>query len=230
MINLAGPVPSGAAEWGVDVSDYNALSPAEYRWIASHGASFAMIRAYDGGTGEDDRCDEHVQAFSALGVEPGLYMFLRPAKVTPLHLQLEGFVGMVRRHASSMPRMLIAIDIEDGRKRKPWTAEDKPLLCLRYMAWRLQKEFGTRPFLYYNLSFGKQWKLHTDGSLMRYPLWAARWPKRADRTDITLDQVTKEFGRRPAIWQVGGSGKSVPKPIPRELDKNVCPYVLERQR
>lgn len=229
-INLAGPVPRGAAEWGVDVSWANSLRLADWQWMADNGATFAMIKAYDGGSGEDDRLQEHITNCVRVGMEPGMYWFLRPAKTAPLRVQLNRFVNLVERHQHQMPRLLVAIDIEDGRDRPKWIASDRPLESLRVSAYGLKRALGTRPFLYYNLSFGKTWGLHTQANLMQYPLWAARWSKLPDRSDVTIESVTREFIRRPSILQYGGSGRNVPAPIPKNLDKNVCPLPLERNR
>lgn len=230
MRSLAGPVPTGWAEWGVDVSDANELTVANWDWIADNGASFAFIKSYDGARGNSTKTSVYVKECLARHIEPGMYWFLSPPKVAPIRMQCMRFVATLSRHESAMPRMLVGIDIENGKGRVPWTREDEPLRNLKQAAWLLKEELGTRPFLYHGKSFGDQWGIHRDPSLGKYPLWASRWPKRPDRTDITLEQVTREFGREPACWQYGGSGASVSSPIPKLLDKNVCPQPLKRER
>ena len=52
------------------------------------------------------------------------------------------------------------------------------------------------------------------------------------RKDNHYDALAKgKIAHHPKTGRmVGGSGRSVPKPIPRNLDKNVCPLILERNR
>lgn len=205
---IKGPVPTGWPGWFVDLSQHNTLRPRDWAYLEANGCKGVMLRACDGAT-PDSAFRDHAGWAMRHHVAVGAYLFLRPGAVRP---QIDALLAAVR--ALPIPIWHIAVDVEDGKGRPRWTADDLPGGRTRQAVWSIFRATGRRPWVYTYLSFWRQW-LAGERMLDPYPLWAARY----DRT-LTPEQLEQQFGRPIVAWQYGGGPVDGKEGSP-VIDKNV---------
>lgn len=217
MGTLTGPEPKGWAGWGIDLSSNNTLRPEDWRWLAEHHASFAILRASNGST-PDSRFRAHARSATGVGFTVGAYLRLLPERLAPVADQVAALV----QAGTAVHASMWAIDIEPGPTppgaTKPtwtWLRSDAVITTLRRALWLTYQRTSVRPMIYTYLDFWTHWKLSGSPALAPYPLWAARY----DRTK-TVEALTAEFARRPVIWQYGGGWVDGVATSPK-IDKNV---------
>ena len=208
---LTGPVPRGWPGWFVDLSEHNALKRNHWQYLEDNGCEAVMLRAANG-TEPDTAFHDHAGWAIRHHMRVGAYLFLRPATVAPIRAQVDTLLAAVR--SLPVPVWHIAVDVENGKGRPPWTAADLPGRCTRQAVWLLYTATRARPWVYTYRSFWQQW-LAGERMLDPYPLWAARYDK-----TYTPERLTAEFGRKPIAWQVGGGPVDGLKGSP-VIDKNV---------
>jgi lysozyme len=190
LFPLADPAPSSYPIHGVDVSYYQ----GEIDWptVRANGATFAYIKATEGGDVADQRFDRNWQGASDAGLKRGAYHFYYFCR--PVEEQIAWFEAHVPVDESALPP---ALDMEWNPLSKTCRIHpprEKILADMRIFLDELEHHYGKRPVIYSSIDFHRD---VLEGTFEDYPFWV--------RSVKTFP--AKRFGdRRWHFWQYKEKG------------------------
>lgn len=160
-------IPEGYEIRGIDVSHYQ----GHINWqrlsltdIKDTPISFAIIKATEGVTVDDDNFDDNFRDSRRYGLLRGAYHFFTPDE--PASAQAAHFISRVHLEKGDLPPVL---DIETVGDLSPQDIHDAVL------TWLLLTEdhYGAKPILYTNLNFKLRYLNSPDFD--QYPFWIAHY-------------------------------------------------------
>jgi GH25 family lysozyme M1 (1,4-beta-N-acetylmuramidase) len=170
---------------GVDVN--GAKGPIDWRRVRAAGFDFAILKATEGRTFDDERFSFNRRAAKAAGLVVGAYHFARPDNNTP-EAEAQHFLRIARPQRGEL---LPALDWETNPPTAAWASK-----FLRVV----ETAIGAAPMLYTFPDF-----LRRTGHLNdfhRFPLWYARF----GANDGQVHPATPPQGFRFAVHQFTSTG------------------------
>ena len=168
---------------GIDVSRYQ--GDIDWDKVISDSIHFVFIKATEGGDYIDPMYTKHRKALEYRPVKKGAYHFFIPR--TDPKRQVDNFYLNSRLSEGDLPPVL---DFEKTQGLSIELIQDR----LRSVLNGLQQKYDTKPIIYTNL---KLYYAHIAGRFDQYPVWIARYDKKAPN----LGQKSWTF------WQYGDRGQ-----------------------
>ena len=175
---------------GIDVSHYQA--DIDWESVAEQGIQFAFVKASEGMTLIDTLFCDNWAAMKAANIRRGAYHFFRPQ--TPVYEQAFNFQTAVQIEPGDLPPVL-DVEVLDG--------VSKVKLVSSVLTWLYLSEihYGVKPILYTNLKF---YNKYLAGHFDEYPLWIARYSRRAPRPACGRDWQFWQYGNRGNLEGIEG--------------------------
>jgi lysozyme len=179
---------------GVDVSSYQ----GDIDWPAVEGIDFAIIKATEGKTHQQDTYEAYYRGARARGLLVGAYHFARGGN-TP-HEEAENFISTLLGPLDLPPALDVEVPFElEGPEGLSWV-----------LAWleEVERRLGVQPMLYTSGRIVRE-KLDGGAGLEKYRIWYPRW---GDQMKNVLPWAEWD------IWQFSNQG-DIPG-IPARVDLN----------
>ncbi|HEY8822707.1 MAG TPA: GH25 family lysozyme [Dermatophilaceae bacterium] len=169
---------ASAAVIGPDVSSHNHDKGGTVNWVTAHGAggaSFAFVKATEGGTYRNPNFASDFASIRAAGMIRGAYHYARPSGTTKAALIADAtaeasFFVHIAGTLSAKGDLPPVLDIETAGTLNP------AQLSLWTHTWldRTQRLTGRTPMVYTYAYFWRQ-KMGNSAGFARYPLWLASY-------------------------------------------------------
>lgn len=155
---------------GVDISDYQAVTPAGY--------DFYIIKASEGNGFKAERLDQHYNQVAAWGKPYGFYHFARPDLGNTPQAEADWFLSLVGHHAG---KCIYALDLEGSALRYAGYAR-----WAREWLNHVYAKTGVKPLIYIQGNIANTVAAHVASG--DYGLWAASAPSYYGAWDFIVMQ------------------------------------------
>lgn len=176
---------------GIDVSRWQ--GDIDWNRVRRAGATFAFIKATEGGDHVDPRFLDNWNGARAAGVWRGAYHFVYWCR--PAHEQAEWFIQHIPNDPDALPPVL---DVEWNGHSKTCpkrVSRQEALDMMAVMIRALEQHTGKRPVIYTDIPFFRD--VLQEGGFEQYPLWIRS----------TAAEPHMRYDRRWYFWQYTTTGR-----------------------
>ncbi|RMO83803.1 Glucosyl hydrolase protein [Pseudomonas syringae pv. philadelphi] len=186
---------------GIDLSHFN--GDVDFRKVAAAGIEFAILKATEGATVQDNKYSTYRTDARSSGIITGAYHYFRALSSTP-EAQRDNIVKTLTAVGFDATTEYFAIDAElqGNDKATPDQLTDN-LNKLLVLLGDEEIFRGKKPFIYCDNDFWKDHVLGDKYSFGDYPLWIADWD--VDEPAIPSSWASK--GKSWSIWQRSDKGR-----------------------
>ncbi|MFC0283614.1 GH25 family lysozyme [Camelimonas abortus] len=176
---------------GIDVSRWQ--GDIDWRAVRRAGATFAFIKATEGGDHVDPKFLQNWYGARDAGVWRGAYHFVYWCR--PAEEQVQWFIQHIPQDPDALPPVL---DVEwNGHSRTcpRRVPREQALRMMEVMLHALEQHTGKRPIIYTDIPFYRD--VLQDGGFEQYPLWIRS----------TAAEPHMRYDRRWYFWQYTTTGR-----------------------
>ncbi len=191
---------------GIDVSHYQ--ERIDWPAVAAEDISFAFIKATEGVTVADSLFVSNWQLLEQTPIVRGAYHFFHPE--IDIHDQAHHFFSRVDLLPGDLPPVL---DVElDGGLSKV-----ELIVAIKTWLFLAEAHYGVKPILYSGQTF---YNRNLAGHFDAYPLWIARYSRRAPTTADTQQWDFWQYGNQGSLLGIDGDVDfNVFRGTPAQLDE-----------